>query len=62
MENLTWEAYVANRELRRHLEHAARRERAAAIDGFLAAPLKRMVKRMFRRTGQVAVRPMHVAA
>jgi len=47
MENLTYEAYLANPEIRDQIEHEVRRARAEAVRQFIAAPIARMFARMF---------------
>ena len=46
MENLTYEAYLADPEIRERLEREAHRARAEAVHLFIFAPLARLAKKM----------------
>ena len=61
MENLTYEAYLADPAIRDHLERQARRERAAAMHALVFAPLMRAIKQAMKRPAPQAPRTMQAA-
>ena len=62
MENLTYQAYLANPRIREQLDREAHRARAEAVHQFIFAPLMRMAQQLFRRQGPKASRSIHVPA
>lgn len=52
MENLTYQAYLANPEIREQIDREVDRLRAEAVRRFIAAPVARMFNRLFPRAQQ----------
>jgi hypothetical protein len=60
MENLTYQAYMANPEIREQLEREVRRARAEAVQQFIVAPVLRMFKRMLQGAPRKSPHPIPV--
>ena len=62
MENLTYQAYLANPAIRARLERDARRMRSEEIRRCIALPLALMFKKLFKRAPQQSAQPRHALA
>jgi len=62
MENLTYQAYLANPEIRVQIESEVRGARAEAVQQFIVAPVVRMFNRMFQRAQQRSPHAIQMSA